>query len=78
VEKGKKVIKTIERELSLQESQKITITLTEDALLIFFAIWDRKIAGTCWGFEPTALDPSSRSCAYDLSAMANHLCSGYQ
>jgi len=52
---------------------QITITLTESALLIFFAIRGLK---NCWhgwpGIEPTTttLDLSSQSGAYDLSAMA--------
>jgi len=37
----------------------MTITLTEDALLIFFLIWVRKIPGIWMGIEPTILNPSS-------------------
>jgi len=52
---------------------QITITLTEGALLIFFAIPELK---NCWhgrpGIEPTTttLNLSSQSGAYDLSATA--------
>jgi len=62
----------------LQESRhrclwplQITITLTESALLIFFCNLGLK---NCWhgwpGIEPTTLDLSSQSGAYDLSATA--------
>jgi len=52
-------------------SLQITITLTESALLIFFAMWGLKIAGMGGrGIEPTTLEVSSQSGAYDLSARA--------
>jgi len=43
----------------------ITITLTEGALLIFFAIRGLKSCWLGWGFEPTILDLSSQSGAFD-------------
>jgi len=55
----------------LQDSLQATITLPEDALLIFFAMWGGKIAGMgCWGLSPQPLDNCSQSGAYDLSATA--------
>jgi len=46
-----------------------------ECLVDFFAIRGWKIAGTAWGlnFEPTTLDLSSQSGAYDLSAIATRM-----
>jgi len=52
-------------------SLQITISLTEVALLIFFAIRGWKIAGMGQpGIEPTTIDLSSQSGAYNFSAAA--------
>jgi len=46
----------------------MTITLTESAMLIFFAIRVEKLLAM--GIEPATLGLSSQSGAYDLSATA--------
>jgi len=51
---------------SLQELLQITITLTEDALLIFLQARVEKLLAFGWGFEPSTLDLSFKLCAFDL------------
>jgi len=63
---------TFSRESSLQESLQIFITLTEDPSLIFLQSGVEKLLACGRGFEPTTLDLTSQSGAYDLSAMATH------
>jgi len=47
---------------------QITVTLTESALLIFLQSVVKKLLAWQPGIEPTTLDLSSQSGAYDLSA----------
>jgi len=53
---------------------QITITLTESTLLIFLQSRVEKLLAWVVGIEPTTLDLSFQSGAYDLSATATPTC----
>jgi len=56
-----------------QWSLQISITLTEGGLLIFLQSGVEKLLAWAAGIQPTTLDFSSQSGAFDLSAMATPL-----